>query len=148
MKDTARVKLIREFVSYVIGKPVVIPRDRNDNNWNISIMTSEPRLYIPKDLNNMDNDEEDIIFRDNFIMRCPIADEFSDITLTLLHECGHWMTKSNFDPEEYEEQCAEVEDMYDYINIPCEYIATEWAINWLKEHSQIAREFEYKYFME
>lgn len=147
MSNAAKVRAIRKFASYITGEDVTIPRDRLDNNWNIIIQTATPRLYIPKDL-DYELDDGDIEFREDFIARCNIAVSFSDITLSILHECGHWMTRQYFNPEEYIAQLELATTMKEYMAIPCEYMATQWAIDWLKNNIDEAKKFEKEYFME
>lgn len=103
-------------------------------------------------------DKENQKFNRNFYTRCPIARGFADITLTLLHELGH---NETFDllPDSYDRLRAVIKialkhkknldkciDLY--FNLPDEYLATQWAIDWLQdpEHQKIAKRFERKFF--
>lgn len=148
MANRNKIAMIREFASMVVGEKVVISKERNcDNNWYMNLNSACPRLCIPKNIDSF-NDDEDIIFRNDFIARCPVANMISDISLTILHECGHWMTKEYFDAEEYVQECEEVESMEEYLLIPCEFQATAWAIAWLNIEENFGKviQFEKLYF--
>lgn len=144
-----KLQAIRKFCSFVCGQPIVIAKDRYDNsNWGISINSKTPRLKIPKELADLRQDEADKLFRKNFIERCPLAKGFSSVTLSLLHECGHWATRSVFDLVEYDHWIGKVTTQIEYMKIPWELIATDWAICWLNcpANRQIAKAFEKDYF--
>jgi hypothetical protein len=93
----------------------------------------------------------------NFIERFPSGRGFATITLILLHEIGHaYHPRSSF--ENYDKEKA-MEEIYEiantqierqklYMDLPDEYAATEWAIDWLKdpEHRKIAKRFEKQFF--
>ena len=101
------------------------------------------------------NDNGGKAFRKDFVTRFPSARGFSDVTLSLLHEIGHSMTKAFVPPmreeyEKYNEQVEQLEmcDVYPlYFNLTNERMATDWAIEWLKvaENRRIAKEFEKKF---
>lgn len=94
-------------------------------------------------------------FRKDFVTRCVLARGFSDVTLSLLHEIGHAMTKTFVPPmieeiKEYNKKVKNLEmcDVYPlYFNLTNEHMATDWAIEWLKvaENRRIAKEFEKKF---
>lgn len=94
-------------------------------------------------------------FRKDFVTRCVLARGFSDVTLSLLHEIGHAMTKAFVPPmtaeiKEYNKKVENLEmcDVYPlYFNLTNEHMATDWAIEWLKvaENRRIAKEFEKKF---
>lgn len=134
-----RVKLIRDFASLVAGERVIIPRKRDC--WSMGMADSKPRLILPPDLNQ--NDEEDKAFRKDFIKRCPMARGFANVTLSILHEIGHHFNReiyifSNINEDLYESHFA----------LPYEIVATDWAIEWLQdpEHRKQAKAFERLYF--
>ena len=88
-----------------------------------------------------ETEETAIAFRANFVKRCTIADNFLDATLSILHEVGHICTTNETDgiyPDE--ETCTNEE----YFNTHDEWIATEWAIDWLnnKDNQNLAKVFE------
>ena len=142
-----QVQLIREFASKAIGDRVTIARKRMSNNWGMDINNKpNPRLLVPSVINYIP-EEEDIAFREDFVNRCPLANNFSDITLAILHELGHWATRKEIDWIEDAEIKREAVSN-EYFDIPSEYIATEWAIGWLAtyEHRKLAREFEAQLF--
>ena len=134
-----RVKLIRDFASLVAGERVIIPRKRDC--WSMSMADAKPRLILPPDLNQ--NDEEDKAFRRDFVKRCPMARGFSNVTLSILHEIGH-----HFNREAYIFSDANEEDYESHFALPYEIVATDWAIAWLQnpEHRKTAKAFERQYF--
>lgn len=94
-------------------------------------------------------------FRKDFINRCPMGRGFATITMSLLHELGHFETEW-YDFEDYDRE-AEIERIltlprgqknWEYFKLPDEYAATEWAIEWLakKENRVVAKQFERAFF--
>lgn len=139
-----RLQAIREFADFLAEEHVTIARERcHDGNWMMDIDNPTPRIIIPQDLDYSDEDDE--AFRKDFITRCPIADAFADVTLTLLHEFGHWYTRNVIDIVVYTEI---VHDIDNYFANPYEMLATQWAICWLlcPANREIAKDFENKYF--
>lgn len=138
-----QLQAIRQFVDLVLGEPVIIARERED--WSMAVDESRPRLILPSNLNH--NDREDKLFRADFIERCPCARGFANITITLLHEVGHWMTRFDVDWEQY---YNEREGVYgiDYFHLDAEMKATDWAIAWLSNpyNRKYAKAFERAYF--
>jgi hypothetical protein len=135
-------------MALVLEEKVIIARDKFDNyNFGMDTVNPTPRVKLPQDLNAVP-DECDKIFRKNFVSRCPLAQGFSSITLTLLHECGHWTTRSVLDMIEYDKMHRKVHSQEEYMEIPWEHLATEWAICWLHSpvNRRIAKEFEKNYF--
>lgn len=143
-----KLQAIRDFAQFVLGEKIIIARDRFDTlNYAMDIVNPSPRLKLPQDL-NADLDASDRIFRKNFTDRCRLAKGFSNITLTILHECGHWATRSVMDVVEYDRMVENAEDQIAYMDIPWERLATEWAICWLQcpVNRQKAKAFEKSYF--
>lgn len=138
-----RITAIRKFTDTVLGEKVVIVRRRDD--WGMSLTDKRPRLVLPKD--TQQNEEQDKLFRKDFIRRCKSAQGFANVTLSILHEVGHWMTRYDIDWGEY---FAEQENVYgqDYFNLKAERVATDWAIAWLSnpENRRVAKAFEVEYF--
>lgn len=138
-----KISLIKQFASKVAGTEVTIAKQRDD--WGMSLADMfHPRLILPKDLNQ--NDQADKEFRINFVSRCPLAQGFANITISILHEIGHYMNPCEFlssDPKEYAEATG-----FDHFKLPCEVVATDWAIEWLqsKTNRKMAKEFERLYF--
>lgn len=137
-----KVTLIRDFATLVAGERVTIVRKRDD--WGMSLSTPYPRLVLPKDLNKKDLNDK--LFRKDFIARCPLAQGFSDVTLSILHEIGHHFNREIFifgDVEEYNNAIGA-----EHFKLPCEMVATDWAIKWLQdpEHRKQAKAFERAYF--
>lgn len=143
-----KLQAIRWFMKEVLEEPITIARNKMEVfNFGMDIIHPNPRLVLPKNLNSKP-DEVDKMFRRNFISRCPLAQGFSNITITLLHECGHWATRSIMDIVTYDKMKTKACDMEDYMAIPWEHLATEWAICWLSSpiNRKYAKEFERKYF--
>lgn len=143
-----QLQAIRWFMKNVLCEPVTIAKDRMPVfNFGMDIMNPTPRLILPYNL-NCKSDEVDKLFRKNFISRCPLAQGFSNITITLLHECGHWATRSIMDVVTYDKMKDKVNGMKEYMEIPWEHLATEWAICWLSSpiNRKCAKEFERRYF--
>mgnify|MGYP006908884171 CR=1 FL=1 len=90
----------------------------------------------------------------NMTWRAPYMRGFSQVTRILLHEFGHQMT------------CADVLRLYGgaeemakfyrgvrgnqarYVQVPAEWVATQWAIMWLAdpEHRKIAKQVEKRFW--
>lgn len=140
MGYTKMQRIVSRFAQMVLERHVVVVLD---NEWCMNIHDKECRLHIPRVI---EWDEGDAAFRENFYARCPFADTFSDITITILHELGHWIirehTLANLDA--YIQACENITDVEEYFTIPDEYMATEWAINWLmsEENRTIAHDFD------
>lgn len=137
-----KIQLIRQFASAVAGERVTIARNRDV--WAMDLSENYPRLILPTQLDVWD--EGDKMFRHNFVERCPMAQGFSHVVLTILHEVGHHFHRIEFaiqDVDEYENAKGE-----EHFNFPCEVVATDWAIAWLqdKAHRQLAKDFERQYF--
>jgi hypothetical protein len=149
MKKITKLYAIRLFVNTVLGKQIVIAREKFDtHNMAICVWADDkPRLKLPKQL-DMKNDEIDKIFRQDFVERCPLARGFANITLSLLHECGHWKTRDVCHPVIYTLQVNNVDNQKDYMKIPYEHLATDWAIAWLQnpDNRRLAKFFERLYF--
>lgn len=139
-----KLQAIREFADFLAEGHTIIARERyNDDNWRMDITSSTPRLKLPKNLDS--NDEEDKAFREDFIAHCPLAVSFSDVTLTILHEFGHWYNRNVMNMVVYD---AMVKNEDNYFANPYEVLATQWAICWLlcPANRKIAKDFEKKYF--
>ena len=134
-----QVQLIRKFATGITGKKIVIYRIHN-NNWELNMQNSIPRLGIPVNLKA--NDEIDKAFRRNFVRRCPLARGFSNATISILHELGHYFTWYDF--LEIEEE----DEFTCHFDLPSEVAATDWAIEWLQnpENRKVAKAFEKEFF--
>ena len=143
-----QLQAVRWFAKMVARNNVVIARQRLNNNWGMDMSTCQtiPRLSIPKIFN--ENDDKDKLFRKNFVNRCKLAKGFSNTTLAILHEIGHWETRSAFDILSYDRYASHVSSMEEYMENPYERLATEWAICWLQNplNRSIAKEFERRFF--
>ena len=135
-----KLQAIRWFASEVAGEYVTLARQRDD--WSISMADSKPRLILPHDLNQ--NEIEDKMFRADFVKRCPMAQGFANVTLSILHELGHHFNRETV-------ICADKlvgDNMKEHLTLPHEVIATDWAINWLqnKENRKTVKKFEKIFF--
>lgn len=100
------------------------------------------------------------VFRSYWTNKSAMLKGFSDITLSLLHELGHFETadkiRKTFTHEdrffamiEIHEKCTDCASANNaYFQMPDESAATEWAINWLQnpENRKKAKAFEKKFF--
>jgi hypothetical protein len=136
-----KLQVIREFATEVWGSRVVIGRERK--YWAMDSSDSYPRLILP--VNIEENDVMDKAFRRNFIARCPLAKGFSNVTLSILHELGHYARRDMIDLE-YFALCDNIQGEA-YFDLPAEFEATNWAIEWLQDakHRSMAKAFERKY---
>lgn len=133
-----QLQAIRWFANEAAAEKVIIARNHAD--WSIDIDNKIPRLIIPSD--PMKVDDGDKLFRVDFIKRCPIGANFADITLSILHELGHHFNRQAWidqDLDEYEAATGQA-----HFDLPCERVATDWAIKWLQtpSHQKIAKKFE------
>ena len=88
-----KLQAIRWFGKMVLEEDITIARDKfSTSNWGMDVIGKIPRIKTPKNL-TYKSDLPDKMFRANFIERCPLAQGFSNVTLTLLHEFGHWATR-------------------------------------------------------
>ena len=143
-----KLQAIRWFAEQVLGEKITIARDRyNGSMWGVYVNNAAPRFKIPKKL-NIKADCMDKSFRANFVGRCSVARGFSHATLSILHECGHWATRSVMDLTEYKKWASTTHNQEDYMMIPWEHLATDWAVCWLycPDNRKIARQFERYFF--
>ena len=143
-----KLQAIRWFASQITTDPVTIARKRLEDNWAIDLAVGQrtPRLLIPKNLQT--NDDMDKKFRKNFVSRCKCAKGFSNATLAILHELGHWETRSVFNIIAYDKIAKTVRGMEEYMANPYEQLATQWAICWLQvpQNRRVAKQFEDYFF--
>ena len=97
-------------------------------------------------------------FRRNIVMRDESMKGFSNVTLSLLHELGHFETEDSV-PDGYDRFKAKKQYMkwcgndivrinMMYFSLPDEWLATQWAIDWLsdEENRKRAKQFERDFF--
>ena len=137
-----RLQAIRKFADIVAGEHVICSYSLNE--WAMSMIDSHPRLMLPRDL--LHTDEGDKQFRKDFVSRCPMGKGFANVTLSILHEIGHHFNREIYictDFDEYENANG-----FDHFKLPCEIVATNWAIEWLQNpfHRKIAKAFEHEFF--
>lgn len=137
-----QLQALHWFADQVANEHVVFCRERDD--WAMHVIYPYPYMVIPKDFSK--NDEWDRAFRQDFVKRCPLAKGFSNVTISVLHELGHHFNRQIYidTPEEVYENATG----WDHFKLPCEIVATNWAIAWLqdKTHRQLAKAFERKFF--
>lgn len=94
-------------------------------------------------------------FRRHFEAICPMARGFADITISLLHELGHFSTEQEIEGYDRRTEIDFLEKYvpkevinYAYFMLPDEMAATLWAVEWLQdaENRKIAKAFEKKFF--
>ena len=136
-----KLQAIRKFADFVAGEHVICTRDED---WAMSMADSKPRLLVPYDLDK--NDDGDKLFRFDFVVRCPLARGFANVTLSLLHEIGHHFNRESYITTDSDQYDASVD--YWHFMLPCEMDATDWAIEWLQdpEHRRVAKQFERDFF--
>lgn len=143
-----KLQAIRWFANQLTETPVTIARQRLVENWGMDLNPENktPRLLIPKDL--MTNDADDKLFRKNMENISKVTRGFSNVTLVILHEYGHWETRSVFDVIAYHKINRNVYTMEQYMKNPFEQIATQWAVCWLQQpkNRAIAKQFEKFFF--
>lgn len=139
-----KLQAIRWFMNELCGEWVILARERCF--WGCAIPSKTPRFVLPVDLD--ENTQGDKAFRADFVKRYPSAQGFANITITILHEVGHWFTREEFDYIAYAMRRLTVRSDADYFAIPEEHMATEWAIEWLQDpqHRKFAKHFEKEYF--
>lgn len=137
-----QLQAIKWFADFVADEPVIVAPT---GEWSMLLYDRHPRLTIPFDLDA--KDEDDKLFRIDFIQRCPMGRGFADVTLSILHEIGHHFHREEYifmtNIKEYNEAKGS-----DHFKFPCEIVATDWAIEWLQDplHRKVAKEFERDFF--
>ena len=89
-------------------------------------------------------------FRIAFVDRFPSGKGFADITITLLHEVGHFASEQNFEGYNRKDALKVIDTVplyfrnFAYFELPDENSATQWAIDWLSNptNRKIAKAFE------
>jgi hypothetical protein len=139
----SKITAIRQFVESIVRTKIVIARERDD--WGMRVDEKLPRLILPSDLQQ--NTDEDKLYRKFFTDQCKCGKGFSNVTISLLHEIGHWETRDEVDWEAYYDARIGVYD-YDYFNLDAELKATNWAIKWLSDpkNRKFAKAFEVKFY--
>jgi len=148
MKKITKRYAVRIFANTVLGQQIVIAREKFEgSNMAMGIWDKSPRLKLPAQLDHK-HDEMDKEFRKDFVSRCPLAQGFATITLSILHECGHWQTRDVCNVFVYHQQVEKVNNQKDYMMIPYEHLATDWAIAWLQnpDNRRLAKFFERLFF--
>ena len=88
------------------------------------------------------------------VHKCRFAYNYSLILWSILHEIGHYETEwellENEDESDLREllSCTDESCRHDtfvqdlYFNLTAEWIATEWAIEWIKENKKLVEKFK------
>lgn len=162
------VKLMREFISDAsdLTDEVEIGDDVLEIQRPVSLKKGHDgfRAYIGADDVKIEYDFKSMSdigakeFYRNMVMRDPSLRGFSMVTLSLLHELGHHETADDV-PFGYDREKAR-NKMYKwsgederilnmmYFSLPDEWLATQWAIDWLsdEENRKRAKRFERDFF--
>lgn len=109
-----------------------------NHNWKVKksfqwCINLKDTLYYAED----EGTESAQAFRADFLARCPIAANYLDITLSILHEIGHYMTRDKMNfiyPDTYTYK--------EYFAAHDEVIATDWAINYIINNEERVKNFE------
>lgn len=117
------------------------------------------KIRIEYDFQSMaKNDVGQSEFRRNITMRDASLRGFSDVTLSLLHELGHFETEGDvpfgYDrfkaQKDYRKWCGDDLRLLNlmYFSLPDEWLATQWAIDWLsdEDNRKRAKQFERDFF--
>lgn len=88
------------------------------------------------------------------VHKCNFWDKYSPLLWTILHEVGHYYTLDDYDSEAEEGeriilslvnekglQNPMVQDRY--FNLPSEWGATEWAIHFVEDNTELCKEFDH-----
>lgn len=148
-----RMQIIRKFVAEMAGRKIAVINDREYcaifSTQDKSSMIGVPEYNLISELKDINTK----IFRRDFVSRYSGARGFANITLVLAHEMGHIKTADIYYFDEAmrdaDSQMREaVETQEDYMRIPSEYGATEWAIGWLQDakNRALAKRFEKEFF--
>jgi len=120
-------KAMRKLATKIVGYKVKVKKGQEwETDW-------ETTIWWVNDADTKVAGE----FRDFFTANCPDAAQFSNITLSLLHEIGHIMTLDEADCEE-----PKTKNNMEYFRLHDEWLATEWAIDYLMTHKKKLRKFE------
>lgn len=87
------------------------------------------------------------------VHNCDFAYDYSITLWSILHEIGHYETENEIEEDTDDEELrfwlsmtdkkvAENPTIQDrYFNLPSEWVATEWAIDWIKDNLETAKKF-------
>lgn len=120
-------QIIKSFIQEITNHKWIV---KKSFQWCINLKDT---LYYTHD----EGTKSAIAFKNNFITRYPDAANYLDITLSILHEIGHYMTRDEMNyiyPDTY---------TYDeYFAVHDEMIATNWAINYIINNEERVKNFE------
>lgn len=136
-------KLLKNFVNYV--EEEIVPTFNEGEGYFYETATNKINIDL--------TDNEDFGFMRHLkeTHKYKNADKISIIVWSILHEIGHYETEDEIEWEddfndravlaltgENVKYNTKVQDMY--FNLPSEFAATEWAIDWVKNNFKIAKE--------
>ncbi len=105
-------------------------------NSDFQANVSEMRIYYTIVMSDPDSKA----FRENFVHRFPSCADFDIFILSFMHELGHLETE--WDMEDDVNLRNEIQDHEKYFNLHNEWIATEWAGNYLTKNHDQMKQFE------
>lgn len=127
VNNMKREKAMKKLVKSITGKNIKLKKsDRWETNWTSKIWWADDEGA---------NDSKE--FRAFFVSRCPAGNNYSDITISLLHEVGHMMcVNESFGIE------SDATTNQEYFITHDEWLATKWAIEYLINHPKKLKKFE------
>ncbi len=158
------IKLMESFV-----KEAMTLTDEEDNPYQVAIAKGKCFQTFPYNSYNCvvihvnykqftENKIGTTEFNRNIYLRSKTVQGFSNLTLSLLHELGHNETVNEI-PDDYDREKAERkirkycgDDIRTlnmmYFSLPDEWLATQWAIDWLSDENnrKKAKQFEKQFF--
>lgn len=119
-----------ELAAKLIGKDVRATVDHDDYT---SYDIETDKIVVGGDINE---DEYGFLSHLKTAHKVNWVGKLSYATWSFLHEVGHHFTIGNFDDEDLVEGTFSDEPYFDK---EVEWVATEWAIEWVKTHPMLAR---------
>ena len=152
-----KIEDVKEGETISVDKTVLIRK--GTHGFRAFVNCREDLVEIEYDFKTeMRNPEAVAEFRRNAVLRNPAMQGFSGLTLSLLHELGHFETADDV-PEDYDRFEAQAkmrkyakDDIRKlnmmYFSLPDEWLATQWAIDWLsdEDNRKRAKQFERDFF--
>ena len=136
---------ILEKLTYDIAPEIVLIFNDNDDGY----------YEYETDIINIDafpKDDMGFLRHLEEVHKCKFAKDFPFVLWTLLHELGHYFTLDDIDTDEdlftrvlcsivsksVADEVPNVQDLY--YNIPSEWVATEWAIEFITDNWELCTE--------
>lgn len=130
--------LMRDFVKTIIHDEVIIVRD-----WDWYCEPIGKICYIHYDMEDVDGNDVDFRRACQSVTTKPLP--YMEITLSLAHEAGHWLTREKYNtPEQLRMYKQQVNDCTyeEYFYLPAEIDATRAGVEWIITHPQEVEKFE------